>query len=247
MELSDRNIPVLLYHRIIKRSDVKGKHKIWVYEDKFYRQMKFLKDSGYKAITFEDIHTKSTSAGKNVIITFDDGYEDNYKVAFPILKEFGFKAVIFLVTGMQRNEWGIVEGEPALPMMNLEMIKEMMDYGIEFGGHSRNHRDLTKLDPQEALNEIAGCKSDLEQKFGKTVISFSYPFGATNATLKLMAAESGYIYGISTNTGPDNFFDNLLQIKRREVHPGTTPGSFRKKAGGGNSAKQYRLFNLFKK
>jgi len=155
--------------------------------------------------------------------------------------------VIFLVTAMQRNEWGIVEGEPAIPMMNREMIREMMDYGIEFGGHTRNHKDLTKLDSKEALDEIAGCKSDLELNYGKTVVSFSYPFGAINSALKQMVMESGYVFGISTNTGSDNLFDDLLQIKRREVNPGTTLGSFRKKAGDVSSDKQRNLFNFFKK
>jgi peptidoglycan/xylan/chitin deacetylase (PgdA/CDA1 family) len=249
MEFAERKIPVLLYHRIIRRSDVKGRHKIYVYEDKFRKQMGFLKEAGYSVVTFEDLYYNRVPQDNNpmVIITFDDGYEDNYKIAFPILKEFGFKAVIFLVTGMKQNEWGIVEGEPAIPMMNPEMIQEMMDFGIEFGGHTRNHRDLTKLEPQQALDEIAGCKSDLEKQFDKTVISFSYPFGAITPALKQMVAENGFVYGISTNTGPDDLFADLMQIKRREVNPGTRQGSFKRKASKTSSVKEHNLFNFFKK
>jgi peptidoglycan/xylan/chitin deacetylase (PgdA/CDA1 family) len=247
MEFVNDKISVLLYHRIVKRNDMIGKHKIYVYEDKFYRQMKLLKETGYTTVTFEDIYNKRVSGDKNVIITFDDGYEDNYKIAFPILKEFGFKAVIFLVTGMQRNEWGIREGEPAIPMMNQEMLQEMQDYGIELGGHTINHNDLTKLEPQIARKEIAGCKSDLEQRFNKTAISFSYPFGAMNQDIKNMVADSGFVYGISTNTGPDNLFEDLMQIKRREVGPRTTLSSFRKKAGVSQSAGRGSFMNFFKK
>ena len=247
MELVNRKIPVLLYHRIVKRNDIIGRHKIYVYEDKFYRQMKLLKEAGFTSITFEDIYHNKVTGDKNVIITFDDGYEDNYRTAFPILKEFGFRAVIFLVTGMQRNEWGIREGEPAIAMMNQEMLQEMQDYGIELGGHTMNHNDLTKPEQTVARNEIAGCKSDLEKRFNKTVISFSYPFGAINQDIKKRVAESGFVYGISTNTGPDNLFEDLLQIKRREVGPRTTLSSFRKKAGIGNSAECRRFFDFFKK
>jgi peptidoglycan/xylan/chitin deacetylase (PgdA/CDA1 family) len=243
MDLAGRNIPVLLYHRIVKRNYVKGRHKIYVYEDKFYLQMKFLKDAGYSAITFEDIHNCKVSGAKNVIITFDDGYEDNYRIAFPILKEFGFKAVIFLVTGMQRNEWGIAEGEPALQMMDDDMLKEMVEYGIELGGHTRNHRTLTELDSQMAMFEIAGCKSDLERRFHKPVFSFSYPFGAMNQALQQMVVESGFTFGISTNTGPDNLFDDLYHIKRKEINPRTKLSSFKKKVGAVSSLKRFFTFS----
>ena len=244
MESAERKIPVLLYHRVLKRGDMKGRHKIYIYEDKFRRQMQFLKQAGYSVITFEDIyHNRVPADGSpKIIITFDDGYEDNYKTAFPILKEFGFRAVIFLVTGMQRNEWGIVEGEPAIPMMDEQMLQEMQDYGFELGGHTFNHKALTNLEPGEVLKEIAGCKTDLEQRFHKPVLSFSYPFGAQNQEIKQMVAQSGFIYGIATNTGPDNLFSDLLQIRRNEIGPRTTLCSFRKKAGAPKS-----MFNFFKK
>lgn len=247
MEFADQMIPVLLYHRVLKRGDIKGRHKIYVYEDKFRRQMRFLKEAGYSTITFEDIYYNRVPAdgSPKIIITFDDGYEDNYKIAFPILKEFGHRAVIFLVTGMQRNEWGIREGEPAIPMMDEQMLKEMLDYGIELGGHTVNHNALTELEPQVAMSEIAGCKTDLEKRFNKSAVSFSYPFGAISPSIKQMVTESGFTYGISTNTGPDNLFDDLLQIRRREIGPRTTLSSFKKKIGSGASANS--IFNVFKK
>ena len=247
MELVDKNIPVLLYHRIVKRGDVVGRHKIYVWEDRFYRQMKLLKEAGYSSVTFEDIHQHKVSGDKNVIITFDDGYEDNYNNAFPVLKEFGFKAVIFLVTRMHNNAWGIAEGEPALNMMNHEMLKELMDYGCELGGHTQNHLDLTKTDVQQTQLEIAGCKSDLEQRFGKTVLSFAYPFGGITPDVKRIVDESGFVYGISTNTGPDNFYEDLMQIRRKEVGPRTTLCSFRKKAGLPSFFQKFWFHKLYSK
>jgi peptidoglycan/xylan/chitin deacetylase (PgdA/CDA1 family) len=244
MVSADRKIPVLLYHRIIKRNDAKGRHKIYVYEDKFRRQMQWLKDTGFSAITFEDIHYNRVPDNDNpkIIITFDDGYEDNYTTAFPILKEFGFRAVIFLVTGMYRNEWAIKEGEPALPLLNDEMIREMMDYGIEFGGHGRSHLDETKLEVQQIQNEMEGSKMDLEHKFNKPVLSFSYPYGAINPQVKEMISNSNYIFAVSTNTGHPDFFHDLHQIRRREIGPRTTLRSFKKKIGEQASPNKFNNF-----
>ena len=247
MELVDGIIPVLLYHRIIKRGDAIGRHKIYVYEDKFYRQMKLLKDAGYTSVTFEDIHEKKVTGNKNVIITFDDGYEDNSHVAFPVLKEFGYKAVVFLVTRLQNNAWGIAEGEPAMNMMNDIMLKEMLDYGYELGGHTQTHPDLTKANLNQIQQEIEGCKSDIEQRFGNHVLSFAYPFGGITADVKRMVAESGFVYGISTKFGSENFFDDLLQIRRREIGPKTTLCSFKKKTGIKTSLLNNWFLNFNKK
>src|ERR1041385_3839620 len=106
--MSEYQLPILLYHRIVNENSKIGKHKIYVWEKNFREQMKFLKENGYSTITFNELGNKSSR--KNIILTFDDGYEDNYTILFPILKEFGFTAVIYLVTKQTRNEWAMKEG-----------------------------------------------------------------------------------------------------------------------------------------
>lgn len=103
--MSEYQLPVLLYHRIVNSQSKTGNHKIYVREKNFRRQMKHLKEDGHQTITFHDLASSLRHAApenqlgkKPVILTFDDGYEDNYTVLFPILKEFGFTAVIYLVT-----------------------------------------------------------------------------------------------------------------------------------------------------
>lgn len=227
-------LPILLYHRVVNNTCKIGKHKTYVWEAAFRKQMQWLKDNNYHAITFSDLDAMPTGAGlnKKIIITFDDGYTDNYTIAFPILKEFGFKAVIYLVTDCIRNEWNLQEGEPELELMNREQIMEMQNYGIEFGGHTRHHVDLKSSDAEKQTAEIAGCYNDLEKLTGKKAVSFAYPYGAYNDDTLSVIAKSGFKYGITTIFGPHNWYEDLMRIRRIEIRPRDGLFVFRRKASG---------------
>ena len=227
-------LPILLYHRVVNSTCRIGKHKTYVWESAFRKQMQWLKDNGYQTITFSDLDALPANAdpGKKIIITFDDGYTDNYTIAFPILKEFGFKAVIYLVTGYKCNEWNLHEGEPALELMSKEQILEMQNYGIEFGGHTRHHVDLKNSTADKQREEVTGCFNDVATITGKKPLSFAYPYGAyNNDTLKVLA-QSGFKYGITTIFGPHNWPEDLLRIRRIEVRPKDGLFAFRRKASG---------------
>lgn len=235
--MNEYQLPILLYHRIVNEKSKIGRHKIYVLEKNFRKQMEFLKENGYKTITFNDIENHSSE--KNVILSFDDGYEDNYTILFPILKEFGFTAVIYLVTKLNRNEWAINEGEPELKMMSKEMIKEMSVYGIEFGGHTRRHIDLKKTPKEKLTEEISGNKKDVEEITGKSSVSFAYPFGAyKEETLEAVRAAE-YKYGITTIFGPENWKDDLMRIRRIEIRPKDGLSKFKFKASGHYFQKSY--------
>jgi len=235
-------LPILLYHRIVNENSKIGKHKIYVWEKNFRQQMKFLKENGYHTITFNEI--EKVSSEKQIILTFDDGYEDNYTILFPILKEFGFTAVIYLVTKHKRNKWAIKEGEPELKMMTKEMIKEMSDYGIVFGGHTRYHVDLKNTSKEKLADEIAGCKNDVEEITGKPALSFAYPFGAHNEETLQAVRDAGYKYGITTIFGPTNWKEDLMRIRRIEIRPKDGLSKFKFKASGYYFQKSY-LQNIF--
>ena len=227
------SLPVLLYHRIVNKQSVIGKHKVYVQEKDFEKQMLYLKNNGYQTITFFDLQQQpSMDLYKKVIITFDDGYKDNYELMFPILKKYGFKAVIYLVTKINYNSWGVAEGEPRIDMMSPEQVKEMSDYGIEMGGHTQLHKDLLKCTTQERIQEIKGSKEDVENLINKKAISFAYPFGGINNDIKKATQEAGYTYAVSTNTGPKEFGSDFFQIRRIEITPKTTLSSFKNKVSG---------------
>jgi peptidoglycan/xylan/chitin deacetylase (PgdA/CDA1 family) len=226
-------IPVLLFHRVVPDAPINSHHGIWVTAQSFEHNLQSLTHRGYSSITFEQYHL-FLSGGfilpkKPVVLTFDDGYEDNYFYAFPLLKKYGFSAVIFLVADTTRrtNFWDA--NEPQVPLMSNEQIHEMSASGIEFGSHTVTHPNLSHCSPDQARKELVESKQMIEQLTGNEIISLAYPYGAVNETIKSLAAETGYIFGIATNSGPLNFYEDFLEIRRTQIFPWTDKFGFWKK------------------
>ncbi|MFA5803321.1 MAG: polysaccharide deacetylase family protein [Melioribacteraceae bacterium] len=229
-----KEIPIIYYHRIVESLGEAGKHGIFITAEQFDKHLKYLKNNGYKTITFEEaLEIKRSSAeGKYVIITFDDGYEDNYRLAFPILKKYGYKAIIFLVAGLEYNSWDSKNNEPKLKMMNKQQILEMQDYGIEFGSHTLSHSDLTKISHEEAKKELAESKKILEEKLGKEIKSFAYPYGNCNEEVKKIARNTEYKLVYATDNAPLGLHEDLFQIRRIGIFPNTTVRGLARKIKG---------------
>ena len=185
-------IPVIMYHRVASSEQEHGIHGTYIDKDKLINHLKYLKSRNYQTVTFEELANNKykerfNKGNKWVILTFDDGYVDNYTTAFPLLKEYGFKAVIFLLSESKYNSWDADDKErpeKRFDLMNDERIKEMMDYGIEFGIHTKNHPRLSQLPLSEAKEQIFESKAALEQRFNKKFITFAYPYGDLNEDVK---------------------------------------------------------------
>ncbi|HVP35859.1 MAG TPA: polysaccharide deacetylase family protein [Terriglobales bacterium] len=237
--IADKNkkeIPVLAYHRVVDTPSEAGKHGIYVTRVNFDWQMSYLKEKEFITLTFKDyanLTEEQKKYGKYIILTLDDGYEDNYRVAFPILMKYGFKATIFLVAGKETNEWDRSESsEPELRLLSREQILEMKKYGIEFGSHTLTHPDLTKIEPEQAKREIAESKKKIEEIIGDEVITFAYPYGKLNQGLKQIVREAGYKFGIATDSGSEVLDEDWFEIRRIILFPKTGKRSFKRKVSG---------------
>ena len=206
-------VPVLNYHRI----DSGIRHSLVVPPDEFKKQMQYLHDEGYHTITLDELYeyvTKGTELpDKPVLITFDDGYIDNYQHAMPILKEYNMKATLFMITG------SIGENR----FVNLEQLKEMQANGIDIQSHTVNHKDLRNMSLQQARDELISSKAVLEDRMQHPVRYIAYPGGFANKDIDTIAEESGYHMAFNVKAGNVEPGQDLFNLPRQAVFFNDTP------------------------
>jgi len=217
-------IVILMYHMIAK-TNKKIEKRYALSPDRFRRQLRYLKYKGYTPISLDDLHEYFVRRAislpqKPVIITFDDGYMDNYENAFPILKEYGFPATVFIISGFvgNTNVWMKGEGYPERPIMGWREIEDMKKGGITIGSHTINHPRLSTLRTEDARAEIDGSKKFLEDKLAVPVNHFAYPYGDVNASIMHMVKETGYKTACSTRSGFNSDGIDLFELRRLEIY-----------------------------
>jgi peptidoglycan/xylan/chitin deacetylase (PgdA/CDA1 family) len=218
-------LPILLYHRI--GPPVPGTEPgLSIPLAKFERQMRWLAGRGYQGIRPSDWLGWRLSGNplprKPVLITFDDGYADVSRYALPLLERYRFGAVVYVVTHRTggRDDWSVRPGQRgALELMTAEQIRDWSMRGIEFGGHSRTHRDLTALSEAEAIGEVRGCQEDLAEILGQHAISFAYPYGRYNPAVRA-AARQHFRLAMTCDDGVNDLDTDHHLLKRKVVNPG---------------------------
>ena len=202
--LRSEHIPTMIYHSV--RPHIKGESK---YQDEYdvtpellEQELIYLEENGYTTVDYRDVlaHWASSSvalapAGKKpVILTFDDGWKNQYKYAFPLLKKYHMKGVFFIFTNPidhKNPHW-----------MSWSEVKEMDAAGMEIGGHSRTHPVLTKIVDDAKLDwEIKDSKAILEKELGHPIVSFAYPFGMENDQVLSAVTRAGYTLARTTRSG----------------------------------------------
>lgn len=235
-------IPVLMYHRVICDENDKGKHGIYVTKEQFIKHLKILKSRNFIPITFKDldkIGVNNRFDKKYIIITFDDGYYDNYTNVFPLIKKYDIKIVIYL-TNENYNKWdtenytaNILGKEKKFNLLSKEQIKEMQaSFLVEFGGHTKTHHSLRNLSFHDEEYEITENKKYLENILGEKLISFSYPFGEFTENSEKILKNLGYKFAVTTNYSGFCLSDNIFKIRRIAVMPKTNILGFLRKIKG---------------
>lgn len=198
-------IPVLNYHQINDEDE----NLLTVSTTEFETQMAWLEENGYHAITAAELadalEGRANLPERPVLITFDDGYVDNYTCAFPILKKHGMKATIFIIS----------EYVSLYPnYLTWEQLLEMQLHGIDFGSHTVDHNVLTELSPNSVNHELADSKRTLETQLGRRVEFLAYPCGFTNEAIKARVAATGYRGAFTVELGNTHPGDDLYALNR---------------------------------
>jgi peptidoglycan/xylan/chitin deacetylase (PgdA/CDA1 family) len=190
----------------------------------FNKHMQQLKLNGFNPISLEQIEQhllfNKDLPEKAVAITLDDGFEDNYTHALPILAKHKIPATIFLTSGCieSTNLWMTQRGFPERKMLSWQQILEMDQNNISFGAHTVNHVKLPELDTESATHEISASKKEIEDKLGKICKHFAYPYGLFNSENRDSVAAAGFKLACSTRSGFNSADRDPFVLHRIEVY-----------------------------
>ena len=164
-------------------------------------------------------YLRGEKKGKVVGITLDDGYQSNLLHALPILKNMGFSATCYVVSGKlgQHNEWDEALGMAQAALMGVEEMRRWVDAGMEVGSHTCSHADLNQLSLAEAGHELLQSKSDLENLLQKPVTQFCYPYGHFSPEHESLVSQSGYVAATTTHRGRACATDRMTALPRVPV------------------------------
>jgi peptidoglycan/xylan/chitin deacetylase (PgdA/CDA1 family) len=182
---------ILMYHHI---GDTFESY-MSVPKEKFKEQMKYLKQNNFNIISLDELYSQyinGTSIPDNsVVLTFDDGYKDNYTRAYPILNELGFKATVFMITSKIDEDGYLTK----------EQIKELDSNGINIECHTVSHPQLALLSQDKQAYELGKSKMRLESILGRDIKYISYPYGEFNEDTIITVDKLSYKMGLATVSG----------------------------------------------
>lgn len=218
-------VPILAYHTIAddSRPEIAP---FAVRPAAFARHLDLIVGGGHTALTVSDyvafVLLGVALPPRPVVITFDDGFEDNLSVAAPLLAERGLPATVFVSTGLLPGCPGGPSGRTFGPMIPWARLRELEAADVEIGAHSRTHPQLDVLRRSEASLEIARSKADLEAALGHPVSSFAYPHGYASAWLQDEVRRLGFLSACGVRHAFSYPGDNRWLLARLVVGATTT-------------------------
>lgn len=216
---------ILTYHSV--RPDGSGPRSSYVHPDDFAAQMQWLVQSGRQVVSLtalaERLERGDRLPDNWVCITFDDGYADNYWHAFPVLKQHGLSATVFLVTGK-------IDRDPLF--LTFGQMEEMRAHGIDFGAHTVDHVSLSSVGSDEAERQVRGSAGQAAAMLGAPVQHFCYPFGHYNDTVEGFVRSTGFRTCCTEQAGVVTTGSDPLRLRRAGVLGTDTLRDFQLKVQG---------------
>lgn len=205
-------VPVIVYHSVrpYREGESSYQDAYDVTPELLDQHLSYIESHGYHAVLMRDIHAYWRGAIPSlpenpVVLSFDDGWQNQYEYALPVLQKHNMKAVFYIYTNPidhKKPQW-----------MNWDEVVELDKAGMEIGGHSFTHPVLTKITSSDELDhEISDSKKIIEHHLGHSISSFAYPFGANNETVEIAVARAGYQMARTIVSGVWNDPEHRLNI-----------------------------------
>ena len=214
-ELFATGTPILTYHKLgprPRRARLKG---LYLGADLFARQLAELHAAGFVSGSLDNL-ANAGSPGRQVVLTFDDGFRNVLEHGLAPLAQHRFRAIQFLLPDLlgKTNEWDLPSGEVPEPLMDAAAVRDWLAAGHAIGSHTLSHPRLTRLPLSEAREEIVSSKKKLEELFGVAVEHFCYPYGDWNPAVRDLVAEAGYRTACTTAFGVNDPAQAPFELKR---------------------------------
>ena len=215
-------LPILGYHNVTEAPKEAPFKLLYVSPERFERQLWTLRRLGLRGVSASEgisrLHN-GTSRGC-VVLTFDDGYADTLTTAAPLMKQYGFRATCYVVSGAigTYNRWDADLVRARKPLMSREQLDQWLGAGMEVGSHSLSHPRLHELPQDLAQREIAESRAALRNLLGVQIEHFAYPFGAFNADIVAWVRRAGYSSAVTVLPGIARASDDRLRLPRMLVN-----------------------------
>lgn len=219
---NNQGIPILMYHSIgyEKGNDLR------VPKEKFAQQMKYLYNNGYTTLNLRQVYDffqyDTPIPKKSVVLTFDDGYIDNYLYAYPVLKKYNFNATVFIVTSWVNKDKAY---------MNSAQLKEIDKNGFQVESHTAYHDELVTLSKQKQVNTFQKSKKFLENTLNRKIDYIAYPFGKFNKNSIDALKETKYKMALTIKGSWARKKSGIYSVHRMRITDTDTIKSFKNKIG----------------
>lgn len=220
------HVPILMYHMVdtdVPSRDLVTLH-LTVMAPAFEAQVKLLHSAGYRPLSLDDVWSGlagRTPPAHGIVLTFDDGYADNYTVAFPILKRYGWTGTFFVVTSTIGTRGH----------MTAAQLDEMSRAGMAIESHGQHHIDFSQLPVGLARAELANSRQIIARWSGKPVDFFAYPAGRFSPALERLLGDLGYRGALTENPGYATAASRPFALERVRVDHDDSLSSFARKLG----------------
>jgi len=222
----NHGISILMYHQVGEFAPMPTHRSTYCHVRRFRAQMAWLHRFRFNVLRMDEVlaalRGERPIPPRAVALTFDDGYENFYEHAYPVLARYGFPAMVYLISGRlgEPAQWFAADGRDTPALMSAERIRALQRAGIDFGSHGSRHVRLAEVDLETARADIFDSRRELQALLDEEVRHFCYPYGSHNAAVVELVRQAGFASGVSCQRGAATADFDALALPRKAISYG---------------------------